>query len=411
MEPSDPDGPGECICTLDGISVTVPGGPGDPGPPPDWPDPPGWPYDPINWDVPPSGWPTPPAPGPGECDPHGILDPCDFTATVRCSSNVVRGTTGGCELEVPAHILDYVVRWTFRGDSLSVDLNANTPSWQGTLIESGRVKVEFVAMGRATTAISDIVVRPRTASGWEWGVGQGITIDQGGMSWPGISDGMGHVCRPGQACPLGLFPGGWLVQPNSGIAPGNGYTIAEVTSGPNEGGWYVSNVSMNLHMVSLINPDLLPGGPLRTASGVHASACGSSAPDTMVTTVEYNEDCRGIDMAPVAAWAGAHEAIHMANAVGYVQADRRWDPRAVVANEISTTSSELSDHINTLLEHIPVCVQRAAGTHDRLQGMPGIVSDTWWWYLGTATFGLIPQGLVWWEDDDDDPDPFASPCG
>lgn len=152
-----------CVCELEGIGANVRGGPGNPGPYPDWADPPGFPdSDPGDWPEPPGGgsWPNLPDPEPWECDPHGITNSCFFTAELRCSTNVTRGTYGECKLDVdPSSALDAVIVWTFNGvpnNNIYASYNADTTTWGGTLIYSGEVRVEFYALGRYEMIASSI---------------------------------------------------------------------------------------------------------------------------------------------------------------------------------------------------------------------------------------------------------------
>jgi hypothetical protein len=180
------DGDLHCLCELDGIGVDAGG---DPGTQPPVPDLPGWP-DPDfdSWPDPPDGGglSDPEDPNGYEyCDPRGIIDSCDYTATLACSRGVTRGEPGGCELTVePAGALDHVVVWTFIGDGTYTSWGEDEVTWEGTLVESGDVFVEFYAYGRLTEVRSVISVSPRTGSQWSWSSGSGITYNAGGLTNP-----------------------------------------------------------------------------------------------------------------------------------------------------------------------------------------------------------------------------------
>jgi len=360
-----------CLCTLDAIGEPVPGGSGDPGPPPVWIELPGFPEPDFgSWPFPPGGgsWPNLPPPGPGECDPMGFMNSCFSTAYVSCSTLVERGSPGTCELTIePAEALEEVYVWTFNGSTVNASYGVNSTTWGGTLVQSGDVRVEFRAVGRDVTAGTKIEVVPR--SGWEWSTADGITTAQGGMTWPASSASVGLVCRPGQTCPLG--GGGWIVQPNSGFGHGTGYLRAPVSSGPNSGAWFVTAVTMNLHMVALRNPDYLSGGTSYPATGADAQACGESSSDTvMVGFTNYNEQCRGQSMTSFETWMWDHEGLHISNAIDNAASDS--------------------------LQNIPGCVQRAAATHGHLATFAGIPTITWFWQQ--SAFESRPQGDTWWPE-------------
>lgn len=268
-------------------------------------------------------------------------------------------------------------------------------------MQSGDVRVEFRAMGRDEIVSSTIKVKPRT--GWQWSPGDGITLAQGGMSWPFGYAAIGTVCRPGQAC-----PGGWVVQPQSGFGHGNGYLRLRIDEGPNTGAWFVTDVGMNLHAVAILNPDYLPGGTEYPATGADAEACGAPGSATvMIGFIDYNELCRNQSMIPFETWAWEHETQHMVNASDYV-AQSFWDPRKRLEGIVAVSADGLDALVQAELENLPMCVQRAAATHDHLGYFRGIPTVTWFWQ--GASFYSLPQGSTWWYGNPNDPNPYASPC-
>lgn len=403
------DGEAGCMCAIEGIAVNVPGGPGDPGPYPPWPEPPGFPEsDPGIWPVPPGGgtWPNLPEPGPGECDPDGITNSCFFSAELTCPTDVARGTVGTCVLSVdPPSALETVYVWTFNGNPIHASSGVNSTTWRGKLVQSGQVRVEFRALGRDEIIASAIKVNPRL--GWEWSAGDGITLEQGGMTWPSSYASIGAVCRPGALC-----PGGAIVDPSASFGHGNGYSRAQVPDGPNTGAWFVASVATDLHMAALINPDYLAGGSAYPATSADAIACGGSGSDTiMVGFTAYNEQCQNQSMLPFESWAWDHETEHMMNAVGYVAQTPRWDPRVQLEDLVYPTAAELDADATSRLKDLPDCVHRAAATHDQLGTFPGIPTTTWFWQPQPAEFQEYPPGAEWWHGLASDPNPFASPCG
>ena len=60
----------------------------------------------------------------------------------------------------PAGALDQVVVWTFIGEGTYTSWGADATKWEGTLVQSGDVSVEFYAHGRRTEVRSAISVAP-----------------------------------------------------------------------------------------------------------------------------------------------------------------------------------------------------------------------------------------------------------
>jgi hypothetical protein len=153
---------------------------------------------------------------------------------------VTRGEPGGCELTVePAGALDHVVVWTFTGDGTYTSWGEDEVTWEGTLVESGDVFVEFYAYGRLTEVRSVISVSPRTGSQWSWLSGSGITYNAGGLTnpplpWPVTR--VGILCHATAGCAEGddVPQHQWYVQPQNPVH-GNGFTRSQVSSGPNKG--------------------------------------------------------------------------------------------------------------------------------------------------------------------------------
>ena len=388
-----------CLCELDGIGVDAGG---DPGPQPDVPDLPGWP--PSNF----SSWPVPPDGGGlsdledansyEHCNPQGIIDSCDYTATLACSSGVTRGEQGGCELTVePAGALDHVVVWTFNGEETNTFWGADETTWEGTLVESGDVFVEFYAYGRLTEVRSVISVAPRTGSQWSWLSGSGITYNAGGLTFPAGSGAIGTVCHPGQGCGAGQQF--FLVQPQTpALAP----DWDDVDSGPNEGAWYITNVEADVQMASALNPDWLSNGT------PYPSDC---VPGGSVSIWDYNHlpNCGdggsgwgGLFLN----WAEEHEDIHANNVEPFINQASHHDLPSSLEAVVRFAEIQVQTHIAYMVEDTGNCVTRAGATHAGHFSHPAPTFDIWSWVHTSETWSVRPADDAWW-----DPYPIPSACG
>lgn len=314
--------PGEtrCLCTLDGLTANVEGGAGDPGPF-TWPTAPGFPpTDWTTWVIEPGAGGPPPGDPTTACDPSALTGGCTWSATLSCPTNLARGTWGQCELVVnPSSTLDYVAGWTFDGESHYRSVSHPGLTWEGHLIDSGEVRVDFVAMGREAAVVSKVYVQPRAQGIWHqshWG--SVITLSEGGSTSDcTVSARPISGARIGWVDAIGGPPCvGQMLMPRDP----SGYTLAEVQTGPNEGAWYVSSAAIGFPSGSQIHPGLLPfAATSQLSDQVQADACrsalGLGPGPVAVNFHDFNAGCM-----QVSGWGGfvpavwAHERGHFEQA-------------------------------------------------------------------------------------------------
>ena len=375
------------MCALDGLVVNIPGGEGNPGPYPWnwWPDPPGFPDpEPLNWPEPPGGgtWPDLPPPEPGDCDPNGFMDPCEWTATLSCTTGVIRGGTAECKLEVePSMIQVQVIVWTFKADPPHDQLNVYRPSssttWTGTAAVSGRVRVDFQAGGRDATVQSEIQVLPRS---WSWGTSH-RTFQQG------VPPDLDNCMTGGAGLTADVFgctaAAPWiLINPG----PGQGFTISE-GSGPNEGIWYVTNPTTRMDLRTQLARRYRPDGLTFPLSGIPqvVQACQAAySPNPVPPQNDHtvNTACfQTTGFTNLVNFTWNHEADHLALAqqeAGQPQHDIYQDWEGIVRG----TYSDAFDAADDVQEDMHLAVRQAA-----LQSHTGgSTSFNLWYHLGSGTW-------------------------
>ena len=289
----------QCVCALEGISVEATAPP-PPTPPPLYPAAPGW------------TWPSGGGAGsPAEsCPPGPITEDCSWTATLSCPINVVRGNTGTCSFSMdPSWALQEITSWGFQGDNVATSLVANTQTWQGTLIESGQVRVEFRAVnGSIGVVVANLGVIPRT---WSWSSAN-RTFAQG---VPGDLDN----CMPSGAAGLTADKFGCtFANPAILINPavGKGFTISRA-SGPNANGWYVTNPTTRTDLRTQLAREFRSDAPGTTLNGVSSvvQACSSAylpLPVPPQNDFSINTTCfQTVGFSAFTAFIWSHEGAHL----------------------------------------------------------------------------------------------------
>lgn len=366
---------GNCVCHLDGIDVNVPGGSGFPGSWPSWPAAPGFP-DPDfgSWPEPPGGgsWPNLPPAGPGECDPYAIYGGCFWTATLVCPSGVTRGSTGSCTFSIdPADKLDYISGWTFSGENITKSVSSTSPAWGGVLIESGEVRVDFVAGGRESAVVSQIGVVPRT--GWNW--------DTSKRSFATGAPGDLDNCITTQAGLTADKDGCTSSNPGVLINPGanQGFTITPVNSGPNAGGWYVTNPTTRMDLRTQVAKKYRTDEVKVPVNGVSevVQACTATygTPIPPQNNHGINTGCTQVaEFTSLVSFAWSHEGQHLAAAQPEAEKPEnniyaQWEP--IVQTQESAAFNQANQIQNMMHDNVATA---ANSTHT------GASTDFHFWY-------------------------------
>lgn len=388
-----------CACDVEGIAVNVTrpdpySPPPPPPPPPDRPDPPGW------------TWPDPSQYGDG--DPRlgqpeqcSSLDPESCTrwkVSLSCPTGIVRGQYGDCEFSIePSGALAEISAWTFSGSGFTVQRETGVGSltWGGTLVASGRVQVDFVAEGSVGKVVSEIKVVPRTDGKWNppyWG--SQITFVEGegnpacdAYSRPVYRD---EVRTPGAR--LG-WAGSWSSQRSGGClgqqiqTENPAQTVAE-GSGPNQGIWYVTDLTAYVKSTSMIHPGAMPNAPAYVLTDTEqAAACRAAmglpaGTPVAVNFYTFNQTCASVpnwaNFLP-AAWN--HERQHFLQ----VRDTLLNDPN----NHVYTHAEKVLEHSD--FEAAQAVSERATVAFDAMKAFErperepsGNWSGNYWW--------------IWWDD-------------
>jgi hypothetical protein len=247
----------------------------------------------------------------------------------------VRGTVGRCRLIVePWDALDSVIVWTFNGDPIHANLGADTTVWEGVLVQSGEVRVEFTGRGRLHVVGASIKVLPRD---WSWSSAQ-RSFQQGA---PGDLDN----CMGSFAGLVADVYGCTAANPGIIINPGPnaGFSILPA-GGPNQGAWYVANPTTRMDLRSQIARKYRPDGALEALLGepdVVAACTDVYAPNAVppqnnhsVNTVCFDEP----EFYSLVAHIWDHETQHLN--LAKAEAERpEWDIYGLWESVVGTSSA------------------------------------------------------------------------
>jgi|GEM_PF-2361015 len=349
-------------------------------------------------------------PGPGEGSDgtgnSGGSTPCttcDASAPVMtCPSSVVRGSPVTCTVAFGSgdNSMDWSVNsWQFTsGGTISVTSGGGSTSWSGTTVVGGTVYATVVKTdGTSNQLISSFAV---TSRGWRWGA----------SNWT-YSPGMAPVCYNQE-----LGPGvhiGWNTNvgtctpsegrylPNMLTSPRAGYSVAQVTGGPNTGLWYVTAASYYMQRVSNLNPQVTQSGSSRQLpEGPQAAECRSQmglAPGTpvVVNFYEYNLLCKGVNMSALIQGAWDHEGFGTAGTNGHegrahsLVSQLANDPYAIIEDAFNFDEASLRNAVEGAVWHRNVFVSNESGKHTHVTN--NWTGSFWIWDPSTSQYVQITQ--------------------
>lgn len=298
-----------CVCELTGIDVEVAGGE-PPPPPPYWPDFPGYTW-PDPEDVA-AGYFPPPPPGGWGCDPNGLLGGCTWSASLRCPQDLPRGSYGTCIFEIsPAESLEYISGWTFQGENVTRSVSSTATSWAGVLVESGTVRVDFRAAGADAMVVTNLSVAPRSTGIWtqpNWESKLEFVSGQGSQNCQ-LSTRPRNVAGERLGWTTSFSQAASCVGQQIEPASASGAPLAQ-GSGPNEGAWYVQNVSYYFKSTSQLHAGLSPGAAAFTLTNAsQADACRTALGLPPGSPVSVNLYTFNATCASVSGWGGFLSAV------------------------------------------------------------------------------------------------------
>lgn len=244
------------------------------------------PWEPSTEPAPPPPSPEmPPGEGGGTGGSSGGDEPCyecsyDSSGTAGCTPSVPRGVTVICEITAARQgESDLVVHsWTFvDADGRGTATTDPVVRWSGTAVVGGTVTVRFDDGGGPRELVSSFTVTPR---GWTWaGNAESAYHDGTGPTWcidytPTFSDPNG-VNLPTWAA--NCSTGERMIQPDSYAPAGDGFTVATVAGGPNQGLHYIPSARLYLRRQSTYNPGLSAGASRVTLKDAQRASCGAQA--------------------------------------------------------------------------------------------------------------------------------------
>ena len=235
--------------------------------------------------------------------------------TVSClPASPTRAETVTCTASTVGNVPFSVSRWKFEpADSALSAITVIDPAdvWSGAAVTSGIVSVVASISGVSDTALASIGVESR---GWSWTDGskwnmvqdtlplctfyQSFLIDSTG-SLPG--DGTLGVNRDVRSCIYGPGLQDWI-QPSATVFPDSGAIPTVVSTGPNQGLWYIGSAHYRIQRASELNPSLGPNGAVDSLThgddlSICRAALGLGPTDPVIVNFyTYNKYCQYHDI-------------------------------------------------------------------------------------------------------------------
>jgi hypothetical protein len=192
-----------------------------------------------------------------------------------------------------------------------------------------------------------------------------------------------------------------IIQPQT-VSSGVGYTQQQVSSGPNQGGWYVTSTSLNIQLASAMNPEYGPGGAQRSTT-----QCWGY---TLINFWDFNRvagpGC-GNTSGFGTLWNGYvfdHEELHVENIESYIENWPYYDVRRKLEGIVRLTSTVLKSAAQDAVTLANDCVKKVGGAHTansvavgNPQHQPASF-NVWYWDLQTSQFFLRAGGTGSWTD-------------
>lgn len=354
---------------------------------------------------------TPPTYTVGLDDGAGDLDYNDVILSVHivsseprvdCTPNPQRGvkvtcTAWGSGVEV--------TDWTFDGSTYSnASLRITGPSsdstWEGTAVTSGTVSATVTVNGqpRSEPLTAAINVVARTGTAWhfgppdDWSYSQGTGLDycyQGTFALPAGGT-IGWSTRKGDC-------DGTPITPVPRLARNSGYTIAQVSTGPNAGVWYVTSVSYRMDTESNLTTAILDGSSLvyQLVDKAEKRDCnkGGGPAVTAVNFYTFNAKCRKNDLTPMFTALWLHEGRGLSNSSGHqgqlelAAANPNNDMHGILEGVFGIGETNTRDLV---FDEVDTITQRLVGvfsdhTYVRNNGC----FDAWRWNVPTSVFVFV----------------------
>jgi len=303
-----------------------------------------------------------------------------------CPAQVTRGSVVTCSLTTADELSTVVSEWVYT-DTAGQGGGHREPSsdhtWSGTAVHGGIVSVIVDTGSGPEEYFSGFVVTNR---GWRWDSSK-WSFQQGGAPacWnpPATTAGfiIGWNTAANRCDPLRLDP-----DPRTDAT--NGYSVAQVSGGPNHGWWYVTGASYRMDRGSNLNPNVLPGGPrFHVANGTQAQECrngGLTGTSIYANFYEFNRYCKGVAMDAMITAAWAHEGFGSTGSNGHESVARvaaaqlAYDPYAAMEPVIATREDWLRDGVRQAAFNAGRDLTNHAANHGN--GISGNWSGTLWAY-------------------------------
>ena len=271
-----------------------------------------------------------------------------------------------------------VTRWRFASGLDEIIHESSDKVWNGVVVVSGTVYAEILVNGTPAP-------EPLTASlsvsnrGWHWGPDQ-WSFSQGTapdcFSTPPVNGGSaewGWNVRKG-SCDVGRLT------PNP-VHDSTGFKVAQVSGGPNDGLWYVTEVTYRMDDESNINQELTANArhPFSVTDMSQAGPCRhklgyAGPPPVPINFFQFNAICKNRDLSAMFAGIWAHEGMGSGSGNGHEAQSRiaaarpENDVYEVVEPLYGPTEGDLRALVLADVGEIDNRIQRFGGDHRRVNG-------------------------------------------
>ncbi|HJS47628.1 MAG TPA: hypothetical protein VJ773_06555 [Gemmatimonadales bacterium] len=326
-----------------------------------------------------------------------------------CTSPLQRGQVARCELASPSLTIS---SWRFQPDDPSLpEVQTATPNaiWQGVIATSGLVSVS-ASDGVATrtyTARIDVVDRSWDwPAAWSYREGPELTVSDHEVA--SSEDAFGRNCPEkyaGESLCVAVERS--RLQPDPFLEPDSGFNAAMISSGPNQGYWYVATIRSQMKRVANVNPGLLATSPrqhpvptvLLTKACKRGLGVKPNATAAVANMNQFNQFCgpMGTDMSIFVPAIWGHEGFGYGGGSGHetlarqAAGEQQNDPYSAIEQFVRADSSTLAAQALVRVRAIGDDITRRAKDHNPINGGPqgnydpaAFGTEMWFWEIGES---------------------------
>jgi hypothetical protein len=340
---------------------------------------------------------------------YASMDRLMITRTpMSCTSHITRGNEVVCKVTSSSWT---VTGWEFNPDNTGgltigpVQETTSNREWRGVAVATGVVTAHLTNGVTQRNVTSRFTVNNRASpwgQGTNWTYFDSIVPVLDSEPLPNDTVTYGRNCADSLPC---ITVGAPRVQPDP-FQNQNGFTAAEVSSGPNKGYWYIASSKYFMHRHSMINPAIYDTShwthPVANPTNQCRNALGFG-PKAAVTANwnRYSNKCKGVNTPGFVGAVLGHEGMgYGASGKGHegmgraVAGDGVHDPHKAVDPLVYPNAGALFTAVDQVVQPLANEIDARSDDNPNTEPQFGVPSNNWpsgqtvWLWSGTAFVGL-----------------------